>query len=48
MSVEAVVAIGSGVMAGSLVLTAFGLDSLIELGSAGVLIWRLTVELRGG
>ena len=48
MSIEAVVAIGSGVTAGSLVLTAFGLDSLIELGSAGVLIWRLTVELRGG
>jgi divalent metal cation (Fe/Co/Zn/Cd) transporter len=48
MSVEAVVAIGSGLMAGSLVLTAFGLDSLIELASAGVLIWRLTVELRRG
>jgi divalent metal cation (Fe/Co/Zn/Cd) transporter len=31
-----------------LVLTAFGLDSLIELASAGVLIWRLMVELREG
>jgi divalent metal cation (Fe/Co/Zn/Cd) transporter len=48
MTVEAVVAIGSGLGAGSLVLTAFGLDSLIELASAGVLIWRLTVELRHG
>jgi divalent metal cation (Fe/Co/Zn/Cd) transporter len=48
MTVEAVVAIAAGVMAGSLVLTAFGLDSLIELASAGVLIWRLTVELRRG
>ena len=48
MSIEAVVAIGSGLMAGSLVLTAFGVDSLIELTSAGVLIWRLTVELRRG
>jgi divalent metal cation (Fe/Co/Zn/Cd) transporter len=48
MTVEAVVAIISGVMAGSLVLVAFGLDSLIELVSAGVLIWRLTVELRQG
>ena len=48
MTVEAAVAIGSGLMAGSLVLTAFGLDSLIELASAGVLIWRLTVELRHG
>lgn len=46
MTIEAVVAIAAGLMAGSLVLTAFGLDSLIELASAGVLIWRLTVELR--
>ena len=29
-------------------LVAFGLDSLIELASAGVLVWRLTVELRHG
>jgi hypothetical protein len=27
-------------------LTAFGIDSLIELASAGVLIWRLSVELK--
>ena len=48
MVVEAFVAIGSGVIAGSLTLTAFGLDSVIELVSAGVLIWRLTHELRYG
>jgi len=36
------------VIAGSLTLTAFGLDSVIELVSAGVLIWRLTDELRRG
>ncbi|HEY1887730.1 MAG TPA: cation transporter [Roseiarcus sp.] len=48
MTVEAVVAIGSGLMVGSVVLMAFGLDSLVELASAGVLIWRLTVELRRG
>jgi divalent metal cation (Fe/Co/Zn/Cd) transporter len=48
MTVEAVVAIGAGLTAGSLVLMAFGLDSLIELASAGVLTWRLTVELRRG
>ena len=42
------VAIGSGVIAGSLTLTAFGLDSVIELMSAGVLIWRLRDELRRG
>jgi hypothetical protein len=48
MVVEAVVAITSGVAAGSLVLLAFGLDSVIELASAGVLIWRLSVELQHG
>jgi divalent metal cation (Fe/Co/Zn/Cd) transporter len=48
MLVEAVVAIGSGIAAGSVSLCAFGVDSLIEIASAGVLIWRLTVELRRG
>jgi divalent metal cation (Fe/Co/Zn/Cd) transporter len=48
MSVEAIVALASGLAAGSLVLIAFGLDSVIELASAGILIWRLTVELRHG
>jgi divalent metal cation (Fe/Co/Zn/Cd) transporter len=48
MAIEALVAIGSGVIAGSLTLTAFGLDSVIELLSAGVLIWRLTDEFRHG
>jgi divalent metal cation (Fe/Co/Zn/Cd) transporter len=48
MTVEAAVAIGSGVAADSLTLTAFGIDSLIELASAVVLVWRLTVELQHG
>jgi divalent metal cation (Fe/Co/Zn/Cd) transporter len=48
MMIEAVVAISSGIAAGSLTLTAFGIDSLIELASAGVLVWRLTVELKHG
>jgi divalent metal cation (Fe/Co/Zn/Cd) transporter len=48
MVVEAVVAVASGIAAGSLLLLAFGLDSVIELASAGVLIWRLSVELRRG
>ena len=48
MVIEAVVAIGSSIVSGSLVLLAFGLDSVIELISAGVLIWRLSVELRHG
>jgi divalent metal cation (Fe/Co/Zn/Cd) transporter len=48
MTVETAVAIGSGVAAGSLTLTAFGIDSLIELVSACLLVWRLSVELRHG
>jgi len=48
MVVEGVVAIAAGIAAGSLTLTAFGLDSVIELASASVLIWRLNVELRHG
>ena len=48
MTVEAVVSIVAGVTAGSLVLVAFGFDSVIELASAGVLMWRLSVELRHG
>jgi hypothetical protein len=46
MVVEGVVALGAGLAAGSLTLMAFGLDSAIELASAGVLMWRLNVELR--
>jgi divalent metal cation (Fe/Co/Zn/Cd) transporter len=48
MAVEAAVAVASGVAAGSVTLIAFGLDSVIELASAGVLIWRLSRELRFG
>jgi divalent metal cation (Fe/Co/Zn/Cd) transporter len=48
MAIEAVFAIGSGVLARSLTLTAYGLDSVIELVSAGLLLWRLHKELRQG
>ncbi|MBI1774036.1 MAG: cation transporter [Proteobacteria bacterium] len=48
MVVEATVAIASGLAAASITLIAFGLDSVIELLSALVLIWRLRVELRQG
>jgi divalent metal cation (Fe/Co/Zn/Cd) transporter len=48
MVIEAGVAIGGGLAARSVTLLAFGIDSLIELVSAIVLIWRLTVELRHG
>ena len=48
MLIEAAVTIGSGIAAHSLSLIAFGADSLIELASAAVLLWRLHVELRQG
>ena len=48
MVIEAIVATAAGVASGSLVLIAFGLDSVVELISAGVLVWRLLVELRDG
>jgi len=48
MTVEAAVATVSGIAANSLTLVAFGIDSVIELASAGILVWRLTVELRRG
>jgi len=47
MLVEAVLAIGAGIAARSLLLTAFGLDSVIELISGAVLLWRLSLEARG-
>lgn len=40
---EAVVAIGSGAVAGSTALIAFGIDSLIEVSSALAVLWRLLV-----
>src|SRR6266567_3724697 len=46
MAAEAVIAIGAGVAARSVVLTAFGADSLIELLSGAMLLWRLRVESR--
>jgi divalent metal cation (Fe/Co/Zn/Cd) transporter len=48
MTVETAVAISAGVVAHSLLLFAFGIDSVIEIVSACVLIWRLSVELRRG
>jgi divalent metal cation (Fe/Co/Zn/Cd) transporter len=48
MLIEAAIALGSGVAAHSLTLIAFGADSVIELISACVLLWRLGVELRQG
>jgi len=40
--VEFAVALAAGIAAGSVALVAFGLDSLIEVGAAGVVIWLFT------
>ena len=48
MMIEAGVALWSGYAAHSITLLAFGFDSVVELTSAGVLVWRLMVELRRG
>ena len=46
MILEAAAAIGAGMIAHSVLLTAFGADSVIELLSGGVLLWRLRSEGR--
>ena len=48
MVVEMAIALWAGVTAHSVSLIAFGVDSCIELASAGVLLWRLTVEIKQG
>lgn len=48
MIVESIVALFSGIVAHSITLVAFGADSVIELGSAFLLLWRLDVEVRRG
>jgi len=47
MLVEAILAIGAGVTARSVLLTAFGFDSVIELLSGATLLWRQSDEARG-
>jgi divalent metal cation (Fe/Co/Zn/Cd) transporter len=44
MTVEAAVAIASGIIASSIALIGFGLDSVIEFAAAAIAIW----QLRGG
>ncbi len=42
--VEGIVAVGAAVVAGSVALLGFGIDSFVESASGGVLIWRLVAE----
>ncbi len=48
MLAEMAVALAAGLLAGSVLLVAFGVDSLIELVTGGVLLWRLAAEARNG
>ncbi len=45
---EAVIALWSGAMAESIALFGFGLDSVIETLAALALLWRISLEVRGG
>lgn len=48
MVIEAAVAIGAGIVAHSVLLTAFGIDSVLELVTGVALLWRLLIEARQG
>jgi divalent metal cation (Fe/Co/Zn/Cd) transporter len=41
-SLESVIGVVAGLLAGSVALIGFGIDSLIEVASSGVLLWRLS------
>lgn len=43
-SLEGAVAVVAGVMAGSISLVAFGIDSFIEVTSGAALLWRMSVD----
>ena len=43
-SAEGLLAVGMGVVAGSISLVSFGLDSFIEVTSGSVLLWRMSVD----
>jgi divalent metal cation (Fe/Co/Zn/Cd) transporter len=46
MMIEGAVALAAGIVTGSILLTAFGIDSVIELVSGSVLLWRLRTQVR--
>jgi divalent metal cation (Fe/Co/Zn/Cd) transporter len=43
-SVEGIVAVVAGVVAGSISLVGFGVDSFIEVTSGAVLLWRMSID----
>ena len=40
-SLEGIIAIGAGIVAGSIALVGFGVDSVIEVSSGAIILWRL-------
>jgi divalent metal cation (Fe/Co/Zn/Cd) transporter len=48
MTIEASIAITVGFTTRSVSLQGFGMDSIVELITGGILLWRLLVEQRGG
>lgn len=44
-SLEGLIAVGAGVIVGSIALVGFGFDSLIEVTSGAVLLWRLYADV---
>ena len=47
MTAEAAVAITAGIIASSVALTGFGLDSVIEFFAAAIVVWQLRGEIAG-
>jgi divalent metal cation (Fe/Co/Zn/Cd) transporter len=43
-ALEGIAAVAAGVIAGSISLTAFGIDSFIEVTSGAALLWRMSVD----
>lgn len=44
-SMEGVIGVGAGLLAGSVALVGFGFDSIIEVTSGAVLLWRLRADV---
>jgi divalent metal cation (Fe/Co/Zn/Cd) transporter len=47
-AIEAIVGMAAGVVAGSVALVGFALDSVVEASSGVILVWRLRSEAHGG
>ena len=43
-TLEGLIAIAAGVIAGSISLVGFGIDSFIEVTSGSILLWRMAVD----